>query len=49
MKSGGDDVSSPISAILRGPVAAPATVAAVEAVVLYGVLPSHLLNHGLQF
>lgn len=45
----GDDVSSPISAILGGPAATPATVATIEAIVLNSILPSRLLNHGLQF
>lgn len=41
--------TAPISPILGGPFAAPATVAAIEAIVHYWVLPSHFLNHRLQF
>ena len=39
---------SPISPILGGAVTPPATVTAIEAIVLQGGLSSHLLNHRLQ-
>lgn len=43
------DPTAPISPILGGPFATPATVAAIEAVVHYWILPSHFLDHGTQF